>query len=48
MSSSKSLVHPSITKFLKPKEDSLSDRDFDVFNLVLSVSNLSHLEYQII
>lgn len=36
-----------ITKFLDPKEESLSDRDFDVFYAVFTINDLSQLKDQI-
>ena len=43
-----SLCHPFLTKFLDPKEDSLSNRDFDVFDLVLTINGLFKLKDKII
>jgi hypothetical protein len=42
------MSHHSITKFLDPKEDSLSDMDFYIFDSVLYVSNLYQFKYQIV
>lgn len=48
MESSQSLCYPVIIKFLDPKEESLSDMDFDVFDLVLNANDIVGLKNQIL
>ena len=48
MESSQNVYNPSITKFLYPKEECLFDREYDILELVLSVSDMIIFKNQII
>lgn len=43
----KGSCHPFTTKLLYSKEESLSDRDFDIFDSILSVNDMYGLKGQI-
>ena len=47
MESSQVRSNPVITNFLDPKEENISDKDFDIFYLLFCVQNLSGLKDKI-
>lgn len=48
MDSIQNVCHLVITKFLDPKEECLSDKDFDVFDPVLNVNDIIGLKNQVL
>ena len=48
MDSGQNIYNPTITKLLDPKEESLFYRDYDFFDMVLSINDMISFKNQVI